>query len=520
MLNIITNGYILPFISKPNLVRAPLIRSGYKALQKRTSSDLLYPVASVKEHNRKGGKCKISWVLQSPVSCTQASPKVEARNRPKQAQQVPACRKVQNGNTRVHQGLSDSRGMGVIDRPIRCLPSHPHQRKLKEVPKVLPQVTSVSVHFPSLRPSHGPPGLYNDCKRGEADGPVKGNVPETISAHLEWWQDPTNVMKGADLHPKDHSIQLFTDASNEGWGAHLEQTSAKGLWSDREKRLHINILELKAVSLALQKVQGPVSKPNSASCNGQLNSGSLHKQTRRNSISRDVCSPVEDHDLVPSLPDNIKSQTPSRVSECDGRPSVQVEPSPVNRMVTASSGVQTDLSQVVHSSCRSFCHSPEPQSSTIRVSSPRPKCLGHRCSEHKLEGSHCLCLPSHSSPSQGDQKSQAIQLLDHGNSPRLTRMPWFWDLVQLSTEIPLQLPVSRTLLKQSHNYVFHSNPQHLNLHAWCLGVDSSKNKASLWRWQGELLSFRDCQQGPSTSQSGPYWKNGAEKIRWISPLPL
>ena len=31
--------------------------------------------------------------------------------------------------------------------------------------------------------------------------------------------------------------------------------------------------------------------------------------------------------------------------------------------------------------------------------------------------------------------------------------------------------------------MFHSNPQHLNLHTWCLGVDSSKNKASLWRWQ-------------------------------------
>ena len=51
-------------------------------------------------------------------------------------------------------------------------------------------------------------------------------------------------MKDADLHPKDHSIQLFTDASNEGWGAHLEQTSTKGLWSGREKRLHINVLEL------------------------------------------------------------------------------------------------------------------------------------------------------------------------------------------------------------------------------------------------------------------------------------
>ena len=36
---------------------------------------------------------------------------------------------------------------------------------------------------------------------------------EAIAAHLDWWQNPSNVMKGADLHPKDHSTQLFTDAS-------------------------------------------------------------------------------------------------------------------------------------------------------------------------------------------------------------------------------------------------------------------------------------------------------------------
>ena len=66
------------------------------------------------------------------------------------------------------------------------------------------------------------------------------------------------------------------------------------------------------------KLQGPVSEPNSVGCNGQLNSGSLHKQTRRNSLRRDVHSPVQDHDMVPPLPDNIKSQAHSRVSECDG----------------------------------------------------------------------------------------------------------------------------------------------------------------------------------------------------------
>ena len=47
--------------------------------------------------------------------------------------------------------------------------------------------------------------------------------------------------------------------------------------------------------------------------------------------------------------------------------------------------------------------------------------MGHRCSEHKLVGSHCLCLPSDGTPSQGDPKSQTIQLPDHCNRPRLAR---------------------------------------------------------------------------------------------------
>ena len=109
----------------------------------------------------RGGKYKISRVLQSPVSSPQASPKVEASNRPKQAQHLPTCRNVQNGNTRVHQGFSDSRGMGVVDRLIRRLASQPHPPNLKQVPKVLTQVTGFAVYLPSLQASHGPTGLYH-----------------------------------------------------------------------------------------------------------------------------------------------------------------------------------------------------------------------------------------------------------------------------------------------------------------------------------------------------------------------
>ena len=155
-----------------------------------------------------------------------------------------------------------------------------------------------------------------------------------------------------------------------------------------------------------------MSKPNSTGCYGQLNSSSLHNQARRNPLGGDVCSPVQNHDMVPSLQDNIKSQTHSRVSECDGWPTLQVKPSPVNRMVTASTGVQTDMLQVVHPSCRS-----------VHVSSPRPECLGHRCSKHKLVGSHSLCLPSNSSPSQGDKKIRQCHCLIIEIAPGWPEMP-------------------------------------------------------------------------------------------------
>ena len=54
------------------------------------------------------------------------------------------------------------------------------------------------------------------------------------------------------LHPREHEKLIFTDASNAGWGAHLGQNSTGGLWSLSEKHLHINLLEMKAVLLALQ----------------------------------------------------------------------------------------------------------------------------------------------------------------------------------------------------------------------------------------------------------------------------
>ena len=63
-------------------------------------------------------------------------------------------------NSRVHQALPDSRGMGIVNRPIGRLPSHPHPPKLKEIPKVLAQVfkfTSLPFGLATAPPPPPPP---------------------------------------------------------------------------------------------------------------------------------------------------------------------------------------------------------------------------------------------------------------------------------------------------------------------------------------------------------------------------
>ena len=80
-------------------------------------------------------------------------------------------------------------------------------------------------------------------------------ILQALLPHLDWWLDETNVLRGQPLHPLQHSVQLFTDASNEGWGAHLGDSTARGVWSPMESLLHINYLELKAVFLALKQFE-------------------------------------------------------------------------------------------------------------------------------------------------------------------------------------------------------------------------------------------------------------------------
>ena len=176
----ITNGYVLPFISKPSLVRFPLIQSEYKALQKDQAlatciQSLLSKNAIERVENVKSlGFYSRLFLVPRPYQ----------RWRPViDLSRLNTFLHVEKFKMDLRQDLPNSRGMGIVDRPIRRLPSHPHP-KLEEIPKVLPQVPGVPVHLPSFRTSHSPPGLYNDCKRSEANGPLQRTQTSPIPGRL------------------------------------------------------------------------------------------------------------------------------------------------------------------------------------------------------------------------------------------------------------------------------------------------------------------------------------------------
>lgn len=70
---------------------------------------------------------------------------------------------------------------------------------------------------------------------------------------LRWWNKPTNTMKGSNtrLGPVLRRQLISTDASMRGWGAVLNGTWVRGLWEPPLTSQHINVLELRAIHLAL-----------------------------------------------------------------------------------------------------------------------------------------------------------------------------------------------------------------------------------------------------------------------------
>ena len=74
-----------------------------------------------------------------------------------------------------------------------------------------------------------------------------------ILQHLKWWLQEDLYRQGVPMKIDPPSHTIFTDASLSGWGAHVEPEGLlfHGVWTEDQSRLHINVLEMKAIFLSL-----------------------------------------------------------------------------------------------------------------------------------------------------------------------------------------------------------------------------------------------------------------------------
>ena len=272
-------------------------------------------------------------------------------------------------------------------------------------------------------------------------------VPMSLHPHLDWWLDDSNVHRGQPLHPLQHAFQVFTDASNEGWGAYLGKATARGVWSKPEGKLHINFLELKAVFLALKSI-----KPNCSDCDRQHDCGLVHKQGGRYEIRLSLCPPVETSVLVPSQGNSPEGKAHSGSLECDSGQAIQTQSGRLNviadKLSRHNQVIQTEwsLDQRVFNLLCSKWGLPQVDLFATRFNFKIPRFVS------PVPDQRAWAVDALSQPWEGlevyafppvsllnlvvskvvDQGCRRMILIARG----WPNMPWFWDLVNLSVQVP------------------------------------------------------------------------------------
>ena len=156
--------------------------------------------------------------------------------------------------------------------------------------------------------------------------------PLVVAILLRQWQDLSFLMSGIPVRPFQAEFTISTEASTQGLGAHMGNSHIAGVWTRSECKLHNNVLELKAVILALQHwvavLQGHhiMIATDYTTFVAYINKqGGTHSHALFAAGSRSVS-------VATDLGQNSSSQTHSGLLQCDSRPVISAEPAHHNRV--------------------------------------------------------------------------------------------------------------------------------------------------------------------------------------------
>ena len=342
-------------------------------------------------------------------------------------------------------------------------------------------------------------------------------IPKSLHPHLKWWLEESNVLTGQPLHPLKHALQIFTDASKEGWGTHLNELTARGTWSLPESKLHINHLELKVVFLALKEFQDL--------CSNNIVLVATDNTTVVAYINKErgmkLGSPCAL--LWRILSWCTRKQVTLKARHIPGRLNVIAD-----KLSRPGQTIQTEWSlhpEVFKAICN-WWHQPEVDLFATRFNNKLPQFVSP-VPDPQAWAVDALSLSwedldPYAFPPAAILGKVVEKLQDYSCNrviliaPGRPNMPWFWDLVAMSSQIPLCLPNLHNLVSQPFNQTLRRSLSNLNLYDWLLEPQQSRSRASLRQWQHELRLLKEDQPDPSMRQSGPFLQSGASVIRWTS----
>ena len=233
---------------------------------------------------------------------------------------------------------------------------------------------------------------------------------------LVWWSQEENLLAGSPFRHPPPELHLFTDASTEGWGAHLNFREVAGIWHPPWLGLHINLLEL-----ALQKWLP------------QCRSKSVLIATDNSTVVSYVNKQGGDQVEValrtrysPSPMGQGRGDVPSckahtRQAECLGRCSITSGPNLASGMVTSSSRFPESVRSVGQTDGGFICHSVEQQVAHFCLPNPRSTGLERGCFDDGLAQSVRLCLSSDSPAEASSSQDQVVQVSDPIDSSTLAQ---------------------------------------------------------------------------------------------------
>ena len=286
--------------------------------------------------------------------------------------------------------------------------------------------------------------------------------------YLTWWEDTDNTLAGAPLHAPHTSYTVFTDASTLSWGGHLNSQVVSGMWSKMEKKLHINLLEMKAILLTLMHFVHMVKdhcilimSDNTTVVSYINKQGGTHSWSKF-LMMQELFQWTERHNIcvkASHIADKLNTVADMLSRKGEILPSEwKLNPHLFRQIQALCPMIQVDL----------FANYLNRQLPTYVSPFPDDQAWAVDALSFSWEALIAYAYPPTKLISQTLGKIQESDCIVLLIAPNWANQSWYPILLELMIEYPIWLPPSQKMLRQPMSSKYHTSPEVMKLHVWAL----------------------------------------------------